>query len=445
MKLSKFGRISLALAASLVIAFGTDSCHYNYTEAYIIVTGSQYNQVASFKENNETGVLLPAPNDPQSSVGNNPIRAALLIGGRYVYVLNEGSPTLQSDNTIAWKGGGIALFSIGGDGQLAYQTFYSSQGLGSIRLAISLAGTYLYVLDQYQPGTTPGVTPASTTQTAATPCYDSTTGVWRPAGDVTVFSIDGNTGRLFLLQNQQQQNSQGTPLSYFPIGCGPIDFHLTTNYLYTGEQEDPASGNTQVVYTYSVLPVTGQLVQVPGGAQPIGTSSMAVIGSDAANHYIYVLDNGSNMIYTFTAGNNGLLSAIASGGAVPNYPGASGMTALTTDSASKFLYITNTQAIGLGNSQSVISAFTINPTTGALQPLAAAGSSTVSFFPTGPSPQCIFEDPSHQFIYTADADGSVITGAAYRSDTGQLANLPKQSTFPTVGTPTWCLYSANTD
>ncbi len=38
------------------------------------------------------------------------------------------------------------------------------------------------------------------------------------------------------------------------------------------------------------------------------------------------------MIYTFTAGGNGLLSAVADG-AQPNIPGASGMTALTTDSS----------------------------------------------------------------------------------------------------------------
>jgi len=231
MKFSKFGRFALALAASLVIGFGTQSCYYNYTEAYIIVTGSQYNQVGSYRENNETGVLTPAPRDPLSSGGTNPIRAVLLNGGRYVYVLNQGKPTVNSDGSITWSGGNVSLFSIGGDGGLSYQLSYPSQGLSSLRIALSTSGSYLYVLDQYQPGTTANTTPASTSVSTATPCYDSTRGVFRPAGDITVFSIDPSTGRLFLVQNQQQQNSLGTPLTYFPIGCDPIDFHLASSYL----------------------------------------------------------------------------------------------------------------------------------------------------------------------------------------------------------------------
>jgi 6-phosphogluconolactonase len=438
MKFSKFGRITLALAASLVIGFGTQSCHYNYTEAYIIVTGSQYNQVASYRENNETGVLTAAPHDPLSSGGANPIRAVLLNGGRYVYVLNQGKPTANSDGSITWSGGNVSLFSIGGDGGLAYQLSYPSQGLGSLRIALSTSGAYLYVLDQYQPGITANTTPASTAVSTATPCYDSSAGVYRPAGDITVFSIDPATGRLFLVQNQQQQNSLGTPLSYFPLGCGPIDMHLASSYLYTAEASDPATGNTQVVYAYNAGG-TGQLVQVPGGAQPItGATNISYIGSSASGSYIYILDNGTNQIFTFTQGGNGLLSAI-SGGAFPNFSGASGMSSLTTDSGSKYLYVTNTLSAGLNQSGSVITAFNITTNTGDLSTLAPG------YFGTGATPVCIFEDPSHQYLYTADAGSSTVTGSLIDPNTGILTNLRKGSSFPTVGTPTWCLYSSNTD
>jgi len=443
MKFRKFGRIALALAASLVIAFGTQSCIYDYTEGYVIVTGSQYNQVASYREDNETGVLNPAPRDPQSSGGNNPIRAVLLNGGRYVYVLNQGQPTVNSDGSITWKDGNISLFSIGGDGGLTYQTSYTSQGYGSLRLSLSSSGGFLYVLDEYQPASTPNTTPASPTVSAATPCYDSTANAYRPAGDITAFSIDSSTGRLFLVQNQQQQNSLGTPLNYFPVGCGAVDFHLQSGYLYTGEASDPATGYTQVVYAYNASS-NGQLIQVPGGAQPIGTSNMAVLGTSASGTYLYVLDNGTNSIFTFTQGGNGLLSAI-SGGAVGNVPTATGMTALMTDSSSKFLYITNTQSTTLGQSGSVISAFLINPTSGDLTPFNDTSSSSTSTFATGSSPQCIFEDPSHQYLYTAGAASSTVSGAAIDPGTGILSNLRRGSTFSTVGTPTWCLVSPNTD
>ncbi len=445
MKFRKFGRFGLALAASLVIGFGTQSCHYNYTEAYIFVTGSQYNQVASYRENNETGVLTAAPHDPLSSGGSYPIRALLLSGGRYLYVLNQGTPSTAADGTITWTGGNISLFSIGGDGSLSYQLSYPSQGLGSLRLSLSAAGNYLYVLDKYQPGTTPNVTPASPAISAATPCYDSTSGVYRPAGDVSVYSIDSSTGRLFLVQNQQQQNALGTPLSYFPLGCDPIDFHLASSYLYTLEASDPATGNTQVVYAYSANG-SGQLIQVPGGAQPItGATNISYIGASggggASGSYIYILDNGTNSIFTFTQGGNGLLSAIA-GGSTPNV-GAAGMTALTTDSSSKYLYITNSQSTGLNQPGSTITAYTIGGA-GVLTAL-PSGESTGNLFGTGSGPVCIFEDPSHQYIYTANAGSNNVTGSAYDPNTGILKSLQKGSTFTTIGTPTWCLYSSNTD
>jgi len=446
MKFRKFGRIALATAASLFIGFGTQSCYY-YTEAYIIVTGSQYNQVASYREQNQTGVLEAAPHDPLSSGGTNPIRALLLNGGRYVYVLNQGKPTVNSDGSITWSGANISLFSIGGDGSLSFQQSYFSQGFGSLRLALSTGGDYLYVLDEYQPNSTPNNTAASTAPSTATPCFDSSAGVYRPAGDITVFNIDTSTGRLFLVQNQQQQNALGTPLTYFPLGCGPIDFHFLSTYLYTAENSDPANPTTagQVVYAYNASATNGQLTQVAGGSQPItGATNISVLGTSASGNYLYVLDNGSNQIFTFTQGGNGLLSSISTGAAA-NAPNAAGMTALTTDSNNRYLFVTNTQSPSLGQSASVISAFDITANTGTLTLFNVNPANNTATFGVGTTPVCIFEDPSHQYIYTANAGSSNITGAKLDPNTGTLTNLSKGSTFTTVGTPTWCLYSSNTD
>ena len=446
MKFRKLGRIALATAASLFIGFGTQSCYY-YTEAYIIVTGSQYNQVASYREQNQTGVLTQAPHSPLSSGGNNPIRALLLNGGRYVYVLNQGTPKPNADGSLTWSGASIAEFSIGGDGSLSFQQNYFSQGRGSLRLALSTTGTYLYVLDQYQPaGSDPNTTPASASP-GTYPCYDSTAGVYRPAGDITVFSIDTNTGRLFLVQNQQTQNAFGTPLTYFPVGCGAIDFHLLASYLYTAENSDPTNPSIpgQVIYAYSVNPSNGQLTQVAGGSQPVpGATNIGVLGTSASGTYLYVLDNGTNQIFTFTNnGGNGLLSAISTG-AVTNVPNTAGMTALTNDSSNKYLYVTNTQSTALGSSASVIAAFTITSGTGTLTPF-GVNQNNAPVFGVGSNPVCIFEDPSHQYVYTANAGTSDITGAKLFPNTGTLTTLSKGSTFKTVGTPTWCLYSSNTD
>jgi 6-phosphogluconolactonase len=438
MKLRNYGRIALALAASLILAFGTESCHYNYTVAYIIVTGSQYNQVASYKENSTNGVLITST-PPQSSGGHDPIRAVLGSGGRYLYVLNQGSKSVDASGNITWTGANISIFSIGGQGGLSFQLSYPSQGLGSLRLAMSANGTYLYVLDEYQPGSTPNVTPASPTQSATYPCYDSTYNVYRPAGDITAFSVDNSTGRLFLVQNQQVQNAQGTPLSYFPLGCGPIDFHMGSSYLYTAEASDPTSGNSQVVYAYAQSATSGQLTQVPGGAQPIsGAQGISVISSSANGQWIYVLDAVSNTIYVFSPGSGGLLTA-ASIPSFSNNGSTTGMEAMTTDSNSKFLYIANNVSSGINQANSDLSIFTITPATGALT------ANNPPTYGTGSNPVCVFEDPSHEFLYTADAGSSQVVGAALDPNTGTLVSLKNGSTFPVVGTPTWCLYSSNTD
>lgn len=441
MKFWNLGRVCLALAASLVLIGGMDSCIYDYTNAYVIVTGSQYNQIASYREDNDTGQLRAAPGDPLSSGGQDPIRAVLLNGGRYVYVLNHGKPTVDASGNITWTGGNISVFSIGGDGGLSYQLSYPSQGNGSERLALSAGGNYLYVLDEYEP--IPGnnyYTPGNSTFTPATPCYDAANHVYRPVGDVTVFSIDVNTGRLYLVPNQELQNSSGVDLTYFPLGCNPIDFYEGSGYLYTAEVSDPNNPTTQgeVVYAYQAG-TTGQLLQAPSGSQVIsGTQGISVISGSSSGKYIYILDNPTNTIYTFTSGTNGLLSAI-SGGSYPNWSGTSGMSALTTDSGTNWLYIANTQSPALGLPNSAISAFTIAPTTGDLSPMSEQP------FATGSGPVCIFEDPSHKYLYTADAGASVITGSEINPTTGILTNLSHGSSFPTVGTPTWCLYSANTD
>jgi 6-phosphogluconolactonase len=444
MKFWNLGRVTLALAASLVLIGGMDSCIYDYTNAYIIVTGSQYNQIASYREDNDTGQLRAAPGDPLSSGGQDPIRAVLLTGGRYVYVLNHGKPTFDSTTgNVTWTGGNISVFSIGGDGQLAYQLSYPSQGNGSVRLAMSGLGDFLYVLDSYEPMPgNPGVTPGQATKSAAYPCYDASTGMYRPVGDVTVFSIDPATGRLYLVQNQEQQTSTGVDLSYFPIGCGPIDMYQGSGYLFIAETSNPfyKNQNGEDIYPYQA-PSGGQLLQPQSPQVLQGTTGISVINGSSSGKYIYILDNGTNTIYTFTAGANGFLSTI-SGGSYPNYSVTSGMTALTTDSTGSYLYIANSQAPVLGQPNSIISAFYVTPNTGDLQPIT---SGTNSMFPTGSGPVCIFEDTSHQYIYTADSQSSQVTGSHFDPNSGVLSNLSHGSAFPTVGTPTWCLYSANTN
>jgi 6-phosphogluconolactonase len=439
MKFSKFGRIAVALSATFVLVIGVTSCSYNFTAAYIYVTGSFYNQIGGFKEDNNAGSLRPVPGSPISSGGTNPIRELVLSNGRFLFVLNEGKPTTDSSGNITWSGANISLFSIGGNGTLSFQQSYNSAGNGSIRMAVDSSGAHLFVLDSYQPFTANG----SSTPTTNLPCK-GTDGFYHPYGDISVFNIDPNTGRLSIVVNQQQQGSAGTPLNYFPVGCSPIDFHATASFIYTAEVSDPTQpSQTQVVLPYLFTASNGQLTTVSGGAEPTGATSISFIGATTSNSYIYVVDAGANggigAIIPYTQGSNGFLQTISTGTA-QNDPSAASPGAITTDSKTKFLYVANTAASSsLSSPGSEITAFTINASSGALTLL------TGEPFGTGSGPACIFQDPTHQYLYTADANSNTVTGHLIDPNTGILTDLRKGSSFPTVQTPTWCVVSGVTD
>jgi len=442
MKFRKFGRIGLALVVSLGLSFGITSCSVDFTAAFLYVTGSQYNQIGAFRVFNNTGNLVASPGSPYGSGGTDPVRALVSTTGQYIYVLNAGSPSTDSSGNITYSGANIAIFSVGGNGNLAFQQSYASQGTGSIRFGLSSSGSYLYVLDKYMPvkNASGDIVNVSTTQSSNFPCPDPTTaGLWRPVGDLTAFSVDSNTGRLSLITNNQQQDSSGAQLSTFPVGCNPIDIKVSAGYVFvTDNGPEPTTGLTQTVFEYALNATNGQLTLTQNSELTTGAKQISAIGSDQASKYIYVLDSGGNQIFYYTIGTNGLLQAVT-GSPTANVSSAVNPVALTSDSKSLFLYIANAgPSSGTTNPNSVISAFTI-AANGVLAPVSP------STFSTGSGPQCILEDPSNQYIYTADANSNTVTGHVLDPRSGNLTDLRNGTSYATVGTPTWCVASGHTN
>ena len=117
MKLSLIGRWSMALFASLALVLGATSCTVG-TIGYMWVLGQEYNQVAGFKVDQYSGNLTEVPGSPFSSNGSVPVSIVIKPGGRYVYVINQG---VGGGPNGAGAGQSIALYSVGGDGTLAFQ------------------------------------------------------------------------------------------------------------------------------------------------------------------------------------------------------------------------------------------------------------------------------------------------------------------------------------
>src|SRR6201996_8889778 len=155
MKLSRIGRISMALVVSVAMGLGMTACGGG-TIGFMLVLGTQFNQIAAFKIDDFTGNLTTPPGSPFTSGGTNPVSLVVRTGGRYLYVINQGS-ALPADNNggvtcqAGAGGGNIAEFAIGGQGVLTFQQTFTSQGCTPLWVSKDSTGSFLYVLDKYAP------------------------------------------------------------------------------------------------------------------------------------------------------------------------------------------------------------------------------------------------------------------------------------------------------
>src|SRR5579863_374837 len=127
MKFTKFGKALLmsALSAGVVLSF--TSCVQSYTVGFLYVTGTVTAQsggngiISGFKVDHNTGKLTNINGLPISSGGANPVRAALITGSKFLYVLNRGANKEgNSDCTTndPCQNSNIVEFAVGGNGIL---------------------------------------------------------------------------------------------------------------------------------------------------------------------------------------------------------------------------------------------------------------------------------------------------------------------------------------
>lgn len=447
MKFRKFGKALLMGALSVGAVLSVTSCVQSYTVGYLYVTGtvtagtSGQGIISGFKIDHNTGYLTPVNSLPVASGGANPNRAVLLTGSRFLYVLNQGVDASGGNNctsaTSPCTGANITQFSVGGNGSLAQQETFYTQGNNPMRIIADSSGSYIYVLDHDAPD-------PSTCALALGPAYTT-------CGDITAFKIEPTTGRLSVLLNSQVTSSSGQPLPYFPVPPGPIDMLLNGNYILTLSGN---STNGDVVFPYNYSPSNGQLTISQNGVQPLNLHEATAL--QAGGSYVYVLDNesitvgaGSNFpagtypsqILPYTVGSGGSLQQ-QTGGAVPDADGTqTNPLFLLQESKGKWVYVANTgDNSSTLNTQSGIAGYTIDPTTRQLIPMAG------SPFGTGAGPQCLIEDPSDQFIYTANFNSSTVTGSSLDQNSGVLRPLPGKAntSYPLSGPATYCLVNGRT-
>ncbi len=459
MKFTKFGKAVLMSALSVGVILGVSSCVRSYTVGYIYVTGTVTAQstgngiISGYKIDHNTGFLTRINTFPVSSEGANPGRAVLVNGSRFLYVLNQGTngqggATCTTDNPC--QNSNITQFAVGGNGTLTFQQQFYTQGINPTRILTDSTGNYLLVLDH--DSVAPNGQPSSATNPNPL-CQRALGNVTTYCGDITVFQINSTTGRLTLVVNAQVTSATGSPLTYFPVPSDPIDFAVAGSYVLT------LSGNATTgdsVFPYSFASSNGQLTLSQNSAQPLGIHAGTAIVY--ASSVLYVLDNepltivnGStngpfddgtypSQILPFTVGTNGALQA-QTGGIIPTDPKVANPTALMVEKG-KFVYVTGegNNVTGTNNPQSGIAGYQIN--SGSSYQLTFTNP---SFFPSGSGPQCIVEDPSNQYIYTANFGDSTITGRAFNPNSGVLNELRVASSYQLQGQANWCLVNGRTN
>jgi len=439
MKFTKFGKALLMSALSLGVVFSITSCVRSYTVGFLYVTGTVTAQpngdgiISGFKIDHNTGRLATIDGLPISSGGANPVRAVLILGSKFLYVLNRGvNSSGGSVCTTAdpCQNSNIVEFAVGGNGILTEQETFFTQGSNPFRMIADSSGSYLYVLEHDAPSSAACTLALGA---SATSC-----------GDITAFTINQTTGRLQLVVNAQVTAANGTPITYFPVPADPIDFSETGGYFLT-LSGTPATGDS--VFPYALSAGNGQLTVSQNSSQPVGAYAATAIIN--AGGYVYILDDeapavpnttgATSQILPWTVGSNGALQA-ATGGIVPDDPTLSNPIQLLVESKGKFLYVANQgNNTNTTNAQSGLTGYVIDPSTHQLSLIAGEP------FGSGAGPQCIVEDPSDQYIYLADLYDSSVSGRVVDPNSGVLTNLRASTSYPLEGPATWCLMDGRTD
>jgi len=275
-----------------------------------------------------------------------PMGMAVDPAGKFLFVANQGSFSLTQPGTISvFSISGTTLKPVAGS---PFKTEVPGDvtGSGPVAVVVSATGKFLYVANNF-------------------------------SGTVTGFTI-GSSGALTQF-----------PTPPYIVGTAPAGLAITPGgaFLYVANSS-PVSNNVSAfaicdkVVTSCANPnrPDGTLTPVLGSPFAAGLGPVA-IAADPAFNFLYVLDEQSNQISEYTYGSGtGVLSplstpSISTGNKPTSFVVISGTTGSnignTLTNTTDYVYVTN-----LGDS--TLSVYTLNTTTGVLNQLGQAFTTTVN-------------------------------------------------------------------
>ncbi len=441
---------------------------------FAYVANSRSNSISAFKINATTGDLTPVKGSPFAT-GDSPGSVIVAASGKFAYVANGTSNNISA-YTINDSTGSLTM--VKGSPFAA--------GLAPTPMAIDPSGKFLYVGNENDSpgGDVSGFTIDESTGGLRSidgspflPGSGAFTLAFVPSGKfgyvtalgspITAFTINTKTGVPTVIGGSPFNVPAGNSMAIAPSG----------KFMYLA-----AAGNQLEVV--SVDTTTGALTAIQGGDTGSNPSSVTV---DPSGTLVYITNQGpstggnpyGNDVWILTLGSNGLpitreiastqqapaslalaggTSSVtytpkfayvanddgdnvsgykidASTGALSSVPGSpfktgapsgsnTNPTAVAVDPAGKFVYVADFNS--RGTYKGYVSAYKINSSTGALDPVAG------SPFPAGDRPISVAVDPSDRFVYVANYVSNTISGYSLDSSTGKLTAL-SGSPYDTAG------------
>jgi 6-phosphogluconolactonase (cycloisomerase 2 family) len=416
MKLRNIGRAVWAGAVSVGLVLGVAACGQDNTIDYLFVANAKNNpgQINVYLVDGESGSLRQILDSPYPSGaangGRNPISLVTSPNQLYLYALNH------DDNTIV-------KFGIGTDAKLYPNNTYNTPGNSPTAMKMNAAGTYLYVLDAFQPqynATSPGpgavvVYPINSDGTLGTPLNNPATGqsYFPTCNNPVDLNVLANDGAVYVVDDPASQPPKlANTVSSIAVGSNG-----TSTITYPDNANYPACATDSGQISAFNVGSSGALTEIAGSPFTAGVTPTA-IASDPGNHFVYVADLTPNQLLSFGIGANNALTELTGGVTTGSYPDA-----LTIDSAGH-IYVAN-------YNENSLSIFSIDPSTGIPSATSGANSYAVSTAPT-----FVFIEPSAgKFLYTADFVDNTVYGAEITSSTGALSAV-ENDPFPAAGQPT---------
>jgi 6-phosphogluconolactonase len=311
-------------------------------------------------------------------ISESPAAAASVASGSAVNLTVSGGPAARFAYVPNAVGGTISAYAIdSASGALTPLASSPITVAGSVQLyeaKIDPSGKFLYVVDDSTPG------------------------------KVYAFLIDQSTGSL-------------TAVTGSPFAAGNVSeslaFDATGSFLYV------SNNGSNDISAYSLDPSTGAPTPLAGSPYSVSGANPAPSQIVSAGNYLYVTESGRASVDVFSIGaGTGALTEGVAGSPFATHAG-SAPYAITVDPSGTVAYVATPFGGG-----SLLSAFTINATTGVLSP-AAVGSSNPEIS------NYLGIDTKGKFLFVTQGSGVLVY--PIDSSTGALGALVAGSPFATGG------------